>query len=69
MKQRVKAKQVSTSFAHLDISFFPADRLKLCQIGWETSVNCHLQVSPQMFQGVYSVSKRNREREEAKKKD
>ena len=35
------------------IPLFLADHLKLCQIGWEASVNCYLQVSLQMFCGVY----------------
>ena len=34
------------------IPFFLADRLKLCQIRWKVSVNCHFQVTPQMFYAV-----------------
>lgn len=35
------------------LTFFLTDPLKLSQIQCEVSVNCHIQVSPQMLNGVY----------------
>lgn len=43
----------TTGFGHF-IPLFMADFLKLFQTGWRASVNCFLQVSPQILMGVKS---------------
>ena len=44
-----------TSFAHLDfLPLFSADPLKLCKVGWGTSVNSHFQGSLEMFNWIHA---------------
>lgn len=49
-------KPVSVVSSHhgfvLFLFVFLADALNLSQTGWEASVSCNLQVSPQIFKGV-----------------
>ena len=43
----------ATSLAHLYLgTFFSADRLKLCQVGWGASLHSYFQVSPEMLDRV-----------------
>ena len=42
----------ATSLAHLYLSFFSADTLKLCQVGWAELLHSYFQVSPEMFDWV-----------------
>ena len=34
------------------LTFFSADPLKLCQVGWEASLHCYFQISPEMLDQV-----------------
>ena len=44
------------SFEHLDLrifgDFFSADPVKLCQVGWGSSIDSYFQVTPEMFNRI-----------------